>query len=61
MICILTYQSLPLFAEKQKNHSGYAPIAKIGEAICKNQLVNFLKEKEHKTYTCSSVYYDAVS
>ena len=45
----------------KKNHSGYAPIAKIGEAICKiAKMVNFLKDDEHKNCSCLSVYYDPV-
>ena len=43
-----------------KKKHGYKPYAKIGEAVCKDNLVNFLEEKEHKQCMCSSVYYNAV-
>ena len=59
MICIVTYQSPSLLANGKK-HIGYAPFAKFGEAICKNKLVNFLKDDEHKKCTCSSLYDNVV-
>ena len=34
------------------------PTAKLGEAICMNEIINFVKN-EHKC-TCSSVYFNAV-
>ena len=43
-----------------KKRNGYKPLVKIGEAICKDTLVNFLREKEHKNCMCSSVYYNTV-
>lgn len=36
------------------------PITKLGEAICKDEIVNFLEEDEHKGFSCSSVYFNAV-
>ena len=32
----------------------------LGEAICKEELVNFLKDEKHKNCSCSSVYYNGV-
>ena len=43
-----------------KNVHGYKPFAKFGEAICKDKLVNFLEDYEHKNCSCSRVYYNAV-
>ena len=43
-----------------KKRNGYKPLVKIGEAICKDTLVNFLREKEHKNCMCSSAYYNTV-
>ena len=33
---------------------------KLGQAICNEKLVNFLKDPEHKNCSCGSVYYNAV-
>ena len=33
---------------------------KLGEAICKGELVNFLTDEKHKNCSCGSVYYNAV-
>ena len=33
---------------------------RLGEAICKDELVNFLKNEKHKNCSCGSVYYNAV-
>ena len=57
---IYCYISKSFIICRWKKEHGYKPYAKIGEAICKDVLVNFLKEKEHKQYMCSSVYYNAV-
>ena len=35
---------------------GLEPIAKWGEAICNNELVNFFDDLKHKNYSCGSVY-----
>ena len=44
--------------EKKKNN--YNQIPRLGEAICNDQLVNFLKDDKHKKCDCSSVYYNTV-
>ena len=54
------YLSKSFIVQRWKKKNGYKPFAKIGEAICKDFLVNFLREKEHKNCACSSVYYNAV-
>ena len=36
------------------------PVTKLGEAICNNEIVNFLKDEEHKKCSCASVVYNAV-
>ena len=36
------------------------PVTKLGEAICNNEIVNFLKDEKHKKCSCGSVYYMAV-
>ena len=33
------------------------PIAKWGEAICNNKLVDFFIDKSHQNCSCSSVYF----
>ena len=33
---------------------------KLGESICKGELINFLKDLKHKNCSCGSVYYNAV-
>ena len=38
-----------------KRKNGFPALAKKGEAICNDKLVNFFEEKEHKNCTCSSV------
>lgn len=43
--------------KKKKN---YNQIPRLGEAICNDQLVNFLKDDKHKKCDCSSVYYNTV-
>ena len=55
-----SYKSKSFIVYRWKNEHGYKPFAKFGEAICKDKLVNFLKDDEHKNYSCSSVYYNAV-
>ena len=39
---------------------GFKPVARLGEAICNDEIVNFLKDQEHYKCSCSSVYYNAV-
>ena len=38
-----------------KRKNGFPALAKKGEAICNDKLVNFFEEKEHKNCICSSV------
>ena len=55
-----SYISKSFIVCRWKKQNGYKPLVKIGEAICKDTLVNFLREKEHKNCMCSSVYYNTV-
>ena len=55
-----SYISKSFIVCRWKKRNGYKPLVKIGEAICKDTLVNFFREKEHKNCMCSSVYYNAV-
>ena len=41
----------------KKERNGYQELAKFGEAICKDKLINFFEDKEHEKCSCSSVYY----
>lgn len=43
-----------------KDKNGYNQITRFGEALCNNEIVNFLKDDEHKKCDCGSVYYNAV-
>ena len=40
---------------KWKQQQGLPALAKKGEAICNDQLVNFFEDKEHKYCSCSTV------
>ena len=35
-------------------------VTNLGEAICNDEIVNFLKDDEHKKCSCGSVHYNAV-
>ena len=59
MTCTLTRQNVLLFWNGKKNNN-YNQIPRLGEAICNDQLVNFLKDDKHKKCDCSSVYYNTV-
>ena len=43
-----------------KDKNGYNQITRLGEAVCNNEIVNFLKDDKHKKCDCASVYYNAV-
>ena len=53
-----TSKSFMVISWREKN--GFQAVASLGEAICKDKVVNFLKDEEHFKCTCSSVYYNAV-
>ena len=36
---------------------GREPIARWGEAICKNKLIDFFEDISHQNCSCGSVYY----
>ena len=35
-------------------------LTKLGEAICNDEIVNFLEDDEHKKCSCGSVYFKSV-
>ena len=40
-----------------RQSKGLSPVAKWGEAICEDKLVNFFEDEKHKNCICGSVYY----
>ena len=40
-----------------RNSKGLSLVAKWGEAICNDELINFFKDEKHKNCSCGSVYY----
>ena len=40
-----------------RQSKGLSPVAKWGEAICSDDLVDFFKDPKHKNCSCGSVYY----
>ena len=53
-----SYTSKSFIVLRWRRENNKLPTAKLGEAICKDKIINFVKE-EHKCM-CSSVYYKAV-
>ena len=52
-----SYTSKAYIVCRWREERGYLPIAKWGEAICKNNLINFFQDKTHQKCECSSVYF----
>ena len=40
-----------------REEKGREPIARSGEAICKNKLIDFFEDISHQNCSCGSVYY----
>ena len=55
-----SYTSKTFIVMSWRKKRGFKERGKLGEAICDNVLVDFLKDKEHFKCSCSSVYYNAV-
>ena len=54
-----SYTSKSFLVMRWRKERGLTEVAKLGEAICENKIINFLNDKEHKC-SCSSVYFNAV-
>ena len=54
------YTSKSFMVMDWRKKRGFKPVARLGEAICNDEIVNFLKDQEHYKCSCSSVYYNAV-
>ena len=52
------YTSKSFIVLRWRRDNGLIPCAKLGESICENKIINFVRT-EHKC-TCSSVYFNAV-
>ena len=51
-----SYTSKAYIVCRWREKRGHRPIAKWGEAICKNNLIDFFQDKTHQKCECSSVY-----
>ena len=52
-----SYSSKAYMVCRWRQSRGLPPVAKCGEAICKDELVNFFEDLNHKNCRCGSVYY----
>ena len=52
-----SYSSKAYIFCRWRQSKGLEPIAKWGEAICNDELVNFFDDLKHKNCSCGSVYY----
>ena len=52
-----SYTSKAYIVCRWREERGHQPITKWGEAICKNNLIDFFQDKTHQKCECSSVYY----
>ena len=52
-----SYSSKTHIVCRWRESKGLSPVAKWGEAICKNELVNFFDYPKHKSCSCRTVYY----
>ena len=52
-----SYSSKVYMVCRWRKSRGLPPVAKWGEAICKDELVNFFEDPNHKNCICGSVYY----
>ena len=60
MYCYLTKSRIVIRHRKDKDEK---PIAKLGECVCQDEIINFLKNKENLCNCnkgCASVYFNAV-
>ena len=52
-----SYSSKAYIVCRWRQSKGLQPVAKWGQAICDNELVNYFKEHKDCRKGCSSVYY----
>ena len=52
-----SYSSKTYIVCRWRQSKGLQPVAKWGQAICDNELVNYFKEQKDCRKGCSSVYY----
>ena len=52
-----SYSSKAFIVCRWRLSKGLQPVAKWGEAICKDELVNFFEDENHKNCSFGSVYY----
>ena len=60
MYCYTTKSKIVIRFKQEKNELG---IAKLGQCVCKNEVINFLENENKKCNCedgCSSVYFNAV-
>ena len=60
MYCYATKSKIVIRFKQEKNELG---IAKLGQCVCKNEVINFLENENKKCNCedgCSSVYFNAV-
>ena len=51
------YSTKAFIVCRWRHSRGLHPVAKWGEAICNDELVNFFEDENHKNCSCCSVYY----
>ena len=44
-----------IFVSRWRRENGLRPLAKKGEAICNNEVVNFFVDEKHRNCTCSKI------
>lgn len=52
------YCSKSFIVLRWRRNNGLIPCAKLGEAVCQNKIINFVKNE--RKCSCSSVYFNAV-
>ena len=52
-----SYSSKANIVCRWRESKGLSSVAKWGEEICQNKLVNFFNDPKHKRCSCGSVYY----
>ena len=52
-----SYSSKAYIVCQWRQSKGLSPVTKWGEAICRDNLVNFFEDSNHKNCGCGSMYY----
>ena len=55
-----SYTSKTFMVIDFRKKSGSNLVGRLGEAVCNNEIMNFLRDKSHFNCSCSSVYCNAV-